>query len=72
MGKGKGKLESWYTSINNGVILFEFKNLRYGRTLYFLKQITYKLGINTKFCFNTFNRVSLPLSLSKKTFFKAI
>lgn len=44
MGKGKGKLNSWFTILNSGSILFEFKNLRSGRFQYFSSQIEAKLG----------------------------
>jgi large subunit ribosomal protein L16 len=71
MGKGKGKLECWFTNVQGGAVLFEFKNLRRWRSLYFFKQLTHKLGITTKFCFNSTYSIPLPLSLSKKTSFKA-
>lgn len=44
MGKGKGKLNSWFTLVKSGVALFEVKNLREGRFNYFSKQIKSKLG----------------------------
>ena len=46
MGKGKGKLDIWYTNVRGGSLLIEFKNLRNGRALFFFNQINYKL--NTK------------------------
>jgi ribosomal protein L16 len=64
MGKGKGKLECWYTSIPGGVVLVEFRNLRLGRARYFFKQLTHKLGINTKFIF--FKNAMTPFPLFKK------
>lgn len=48
MGKGKGKLECWFTNIKGNVILVEFYNLRYGRSKYFMTQLTHKLGLKTK------------------------
>nr|APW82420.1 rpl16 [Laurentiella strenua] len=70
MGKGKGKLDRWYSTVYPGIMLVEFRNLRYGRSLYFFKQLTHKLGVCTKFCCNTAKFLPFPLSLSKRTFFK--
>lgn len=73
MGKGKGKLECWYTSIAGGVTLVEFKSLRKGRSAFFMKQLTHKFGIKTKYLFNT-NTIyfSYPLKISKQTFFRTL
>lgn len=49
MGKGSGKLSTWYTHLHGGVFLVEFRNLRRGRALYFANQISFKLPILTKF-----------------------
>jgi large subunit ribosomal protein L16 len=49
MGKGKGKLSVWFTSLAAGIILFEAVNLRHGRAIYFVKQTTFKLGVLTRF-----------------------
>ena len=48
MGKGKGKLKIWWVQVKPGTNLFEFKNLRVGRSIYFFKIITNKLLIKTK------------------------
>ena len=45
MGKGSGKLSTWYTQVRGGVTLIEFKNLRYGRSSYFAKQVAHKLPV---------------------------
>ena len=45
MGKGNGKLHSWFTLIKAGNLLFETKNLRIGRFRYFAKQIESRLGV---------------------------
>jgi len=47
MGKGAGKLASWYTQIRGGKVLVEFKNLRLGRAIYFSKQVAHKLPVST-------------------------
>lgn len=68
MGKGKGKLECWFTNIHNGIVLVEFKNLRRGRSTYFMKQLTHKLGLRTKFIFNINRKIPFPLLTSKHKF----
>lgn len=70
MGKGKGKLECWFTNVSAGSILIEFKNLRYGRSRHFMSQMTHKLGLKTKFVFNTHLFLNFPLNNSRKVFFK--
>lgn len=45
MGKGKGKRQTWCINVPSGFVFVEFKNLRVGRSLYFLKQILYKLPV---------------------------
>lgn len=70
MGKGKGKLECWFTNISGGTFLIEFKNLRKGRADYFMKQMTHKLGIPTQKIFSTRNYYPYPLKTSKRVFFK--
>jgi large subunit ribosomal protein L16 len=70
MGKGKGKLESWFTNIAAGVILIEFQNLRKGRAFYFSKQMTSKLGTSTTFIKTPdFKYMSYPISSRRKFFF---
>lgn len=71
MGKGKGKLECWFTSIRAGSIILQFKNLRFGRANFFFKQLTHKLGIPTKSIFKNENYINFPLKISKKIFFKS-
>lgn len=66
MGKGKGKLECWFIKTNPGITLVEFKNLRFGRSKYFSKQLSFKLGIKTKFVFIKNNFISLPFFKNKK------
>lgn len=70
MGKGKGKLACWSSTIRGGTTLFEFKNLRYGRALFFMKQLTHKLGVPTKPVFTSFRFNVQPLKISKKVFLR--
>jgi ribosomal protein L16/L10AE len=65
MGKGSGKLATWCTQIRAGKVLVEFKNLRFGRALYFSKQVTHKLPVPTTVIYNKTR--SLKLVGSSKT-----
>ena len=47
MGKGAGKLSSWFTQIRGGRQLVEFKNLRKGRAAYYSLQVSHKLPVPT-------------------------
>ena len=47
MGKGKGKLSTWFSQLYGGSVIFEFKNLRPGRALFFFNQIRVKLPSKT-------------------------
>lgn len=64
MGKGKGKLECWFTNVSGGVTLIEFKNLRRGRSMHFVSQMTHKLGVETKYI-NSIRHIYLNLPLGK-------
>jgi ribosomal protein L16/L10AE len=48
MGKGKGKLSNWVSNVSPGINIFELRNLRTGRAMYFLKQIIYRLPTKTE------------------------
>lgn len=56
MGKGKGKLAGWAVDVPAGIFLFEFKNLRHGRAVYFCQQIIYRLPVKAKII-QKFNRL---------------
>jgi len=49
MGKGTGKLHMWFSLLSAGLMFVEFKNLRFGRYLYFVKQLSQKLPVPTLF-----------------------
>lgn len=49
MGKWKGKRCAWCSSLSRGSIFIEFKNIRYGRILYFFKHLQNKLPFKTLF-----------------------
>ena len=66
MGKGSGKLAAWFIELPAGVNIFEFKNLRYGRMLYFIVQIQNKLPTKTRLYQNPFlKKTGLPLKATK-------
>ena len=70
MGKGKGKLESWFTNVSAGVMLIEFQNLRKGRASYYAKRMTSKLGTCTVFVKSDDSKyMSYPINTQKKFFF---
>jgi len=43
MGKGVGKLRTWFAKTMSGAILIETKGVRPGRAAFFFKQMSYKL-----------------------------
>lgn len=65
MGKGTGKLATWFTELPSGIVLFEFKNMRSGRALFFSTQIQYKLPVKTRILSLNIKKASLPLKKSK-------
>lgn len=48
MGKGKGKLSSWFADIPSGIYLVEYRNLRPGRAIYYSRQFQFKLTSRLK------------------------
>lgn len=66
MGKGKGKLAGWSVDIPAGIHLFEFKNLRYGRAIYYCKQVAHRLPTKSKIVQNLSIRVQMAWNPSRK------
>lgn len=65
MGKGKGKLDGWFSDIPSGINIIEFKNLRYGRSVYFFKQLMHRIPTKCKINFkNKKNKIRITLSKS--------
>ena len=60
MGKGSGKPKLWVTCLPSGLTIFEFRNLRYGRFLYFAQQVTHKLPVPTKTLILSKQRLHFP------------
>lgn len=65
MGKGKGKLAGWSSEVPAGLNIIESKNLRSGRSIYFLNQIRFKLPAQSRIVFRTQRRIPLILRSSK-------
>lgn len=66
MGKAKGKLSVWYAQLYPGMVLIEFKNLRFGRSVYYTSQLQSRIKGNVKIVYRDSVRIGLPLSKSKK------
>lgn len=66
MGKGKGKLSGWVGQLSSGVNMFEFKNLRPGRAVYFINQIRHRLPVKSIMSKSSSKKVYLPWKISKK------
>jgi large subunit ribosomal protein L16 len=71
MGKGKGKLAGWYGKLPSGVSLVEYRNLRNGRGVYFLRQIKFRLPVYSRLisAYPT-NQHKSPTSVSSKISFQ--
>lgn len=67
MGKGKGKRQTWIFNAHAGLFLFEVKNLRIGRVLYFFKQLQARLPIPTKIIFSIYFKTKIYFFLKTKT-----
>jgi len=59
MGKGTGKLATWMIELPSGVVIFEFKNLRYGRSHYFANQVRYRIPCMSTFISYSSKRIPL-------------
>jgi len=70
MGKGKGKLKTWFANLSGGTIFLEYKNLRYGRAHYFLQQLNFKLGSFATKLFKQNKFFIFPMRKKNKIFFK--
>lgn len=71
MGKGKGKLQCWFTNVSGGTMLIEFRNLRRGRADFFIRQMTHKLGVPSQRVFANREYIVAPLNASWKAPFRA-
>lgn len=66
MGKGTGKLSGWITELPAGTILFEYRNLRKGRSVYFINQIRSRLPVTSRVLHSSMQYSNLPLKTSSK------
>ena len=62
MGKGKGKLDDWGAQLPAGIHIAELKNLRLGRSKYFLSQLGFRLGSDTYINLDRSRTSRLPLN----------
>lgn len=65
MGKGVGKLSTWFTQLKGGKNLAEFKNLRLGRAMHYGKQLRHKLPVPA--VLRTYNTRTIGLIGSRRT-----
>lgn len=70
MGKGKGKLKTWFVQVRGGTVMFEYKNLRYGKVVYYFDQISYRIGVPTKKIFSKNIFLDFFIKSKNKFFFK--
>ena len=72
MGKGKGKLSTWFSQIPAGTILFEFKNLRVGRAKYFFREMKHRLPVKTTFIASSDIQIYAPTNYTKPLTFQSL
>ncbi len=58
MGSGKGKLFAWGFKTNGGSMLFELKNVRYGRASKYLRLLKYILNCDSFIFINKINKIN--------------
>ena len=58
MGKGIGKLNAWQSHLKGNSFIFEFKNLRTGRSIKFFKKVRVKLPVPTTILFKSNVRIN--------------
>ena len=69
MGKGTGKLSAWVVELPAGINIFEFKNLRYGRSVYFINQIKHKLPVLARRVYScNMKKINLNLKPSQSVY----
>lgn len=72
MGKGKGKLAGWSTELPAGKPIFELKNLRPGRAVYFTRQLMFRIPARTKILYSKTHYTPLTLKRSKTVTYNVI
>ena len=58
MGKGVGKVNTWFTQLPGNVYIFEFKNLRRGRATKYFKRLRVKFPVPTIITHQNYRRIS--------------
>ena len=72
MGKGKGKLAGWSSEVPAGVFLFELKNLRRGRALYFCNQMSHRVSSLTRVYSLFSKQTHVTININKKISYNTI
>ena len=70
MGKSKGKLSIWHAQLYVGLVLVEFKNLRIGRALYYIRRLKFKMKSLFRIFYRDLVWVDTSLSKSKRTIYQ--
>jgi large subunit ribosomal protein L16 len=67
MGKGKGKLKGWFSQTPPASTFVEYRNLRVGRSDYFLYQLSQRLPVKTRIIYSYSGKhIRIPINVSKK------
>lgn len=69
MGSGKGKLFAWGFKTNGGSMLFELKNVRYGRASKYLRLLKYILNCDSYIYINKVNKINKMDSTYDKNYY---
>jgi hypothetical protein len=65
MGKGKGKLKGWFCQTSPSITFVEYKNLRVGRSNYFLTQLANRLPVRSRLIYEyKYKHLRVPISAS--------
>ena len=71
MGKGKGKLKGWFSQTPPSITFAEYKNLRIGRSNYFLTQLSHRLPVRSRLIYEyNFKYLRTPLNSSNSVMYQ--
>ena len=71
MGKGKGKLKSWFSQTPPNITLVEYKNLRVGRSDYFFTQLRNRLPVKSRIIYEYSTYFKLTVNDSIKVRYRS-
>lgn len=66
MGKGIGKLKTWVSQLPSGTVIIELRNLRVGRSLYFLSQLQVRIKCMSEIIFRSQVNYLVPTYFNTK------